>query len=111
LSKVLATDRRRGASGASTLDDGSRRSRSPANSGQTIPRIHETPLRGRDIGLVVSYLCYHSIEAGDLVHLLPEWTRVPEAGFYVAYSSSKRLAPKVRVFSDFLVQKLNNVPW
>ena len=48
---------------------------------------------------------------GDLVHLLPEWTSVPGAGIYVAHSSSKHLAPKVRVFSDFLVQKLKNVPW
>jgi len=24
---------------------------------------------------------------------------------------SKHLAPKVRVFSDFLIQKLKNVPW
>jgi DNA-binding transcriptional LysR family regulator len=73
--------------------------------------IYETALRGRGIGLVASYLCYDSIENGDLVHLLPEWTSVPEAGVYVAYSSSKHLAPKVRVFSDFLVQKLKNVPW
>jgi hypothetical protein len=34
-----------------------------------------------------------------------------KAGVDVAYSSSKHLAPKVRVFSDFLVQKLKNVPW
>jgi DNA-binding transcriptional LysR family regulator len=73
--------------------------------------IYETALRGRGIGLVASYLCYDSIEKGDLVPLLPEWTSVPEASVYVAYSSSKHLAPKVRVFSDFLVQKLKNVPW
>jgi DNA-binding transcriptional LysR family regulator len=73
--------------------------------------IYETALRGRGIGLVASYLCYDSIEKGDLVRLLPEWTSVPEAGVYVAYSSSKHLAPKVRVFSDFLVLKLKNVPW
>ncbi len=73
--------------------------------------IYETALRGRGIGLVASYLCYDSIKKGDLVLLLPDWTSVPEAGVYVAYSSSKHLAPKVRVFSDFLVQKLKNVPW
>jgi DNA-binding transcriptional LysR family regulator len=73
--------------------------------------IYETALRGRGIGLVASYLCYDSIEKGDLVLLLPDWTRVPEAGVYVAYSSSKYLAPKVRVFSDFLVQRLKSVPW
>ncbi len=73
--------------------------------------IYETALRDRGIGLVASYLCHTSIEKGDLVQLLPEWTSVPEAGVYVAYSSSKHLAPKVRVFSDFLVQKLKNVPW
>lgn len=73
--------------------------------------IYETALRGRGIGLVASYLCYDSIEKGDLVLVLPEWTSVPEAGVYVAYSSSKHLAPKVRVFSDFLVQRLKSVPW
>jgi DNA-binding transcriptional LysR family regulator len=73
--------------------------------------IYETVLRGRGIGLVASYLCNHSIERGDLVLLLPEWTSVPEAGVYVAYSSSRHLAPKIRVFSDFLMRKLKNVPW
>lgn len=68
-------------------------------------------MRDRGIGLVASYLCHDSIERGDLVPLLPDWTSVPEAGVYVAYGSSRHLAPKVRVFSDFLVQKLKNVPW
>jgi DNA-binding transcriptional LysR family regulator len=73
--------------------------------------IFETALRGRGIGLVASYLCHDSIEKGDLVLLLPDWTSVPEAGVYVAYSSSRHLAPKVRVFSDFLVQRLRSVAW
>ena len=73
--------------------------------------IYETALRGRGIGLVARYLCAESIAKGDLVQLLPEWISTPEAGVYVAFSSSKHLAPKVRVFSDFLIQKLKNVPW
>ena len=73
--------------------------------------IYETALRDRGIGLVASYLCSDSIANGDLVRLLPEWTSTPEAGVYIAFSSSKHLAPKVRVFSDFLIQKLKNVPW
>lgn len=56
--------------------------------------IYETALRDRGIGLVASYLCRDSIEKGDLVPLLPDWTSVPEAGVYIAYSSSRHLAPK-----------------
>jgi DNA-binding transcriptional LysR family regulator len=73
--------------------------------------IYETASRGRGFGLVASYLCHESVEKGDLVTLLPDWTSIPEAGVYIAYASGKHMAPKVRVFSDFLVQRLKHVPW
>ena len=54
------------------------------------------------VGHVIDHYPIPTMQPGDVfIHNDPS---VPEAGVCVAYSSSKHLAPNVRVLSDFLVQ-------
>lgn len=54
----------------------------------------------------VSYV-RDEITSGQLVTALDDWQQV-ETGIYVFYPSRQHLAPKVRVFLDFITEKLSN---
>jgi DNA-binding transcriptional LysR family regulator len=50
------------------------------------------------------------IRNGELVELLPEYRSV-KLGIYAVYPSRKHLAPKVRVFINFLVERFADSQW
>lgn len=58
-------------------------------------------------GVGIAYLFRHQmadlIEAGQLIHLLKEWTPT-FPGFYLYYPSQRQMAPALRAFVDFVVQ-------
>jgi DNA-binding transcriptional LysR family regulator len=59
------------------------------------------------IGFLEAYYSMPYIESGDLVHLLPEYHRSTKVStYYLYYPHRENLAPKVRVFVDFLVDHL-----
>ena len=59
------------------------------------------------IGFLEAYYLKPYIESGKLVHLLPEYHRDSKvSNYYLYYPHRENLAPKVRVFVDFLVENL-----
>ena len=63
--------------------------------------IHRLIINGAGLGIVSCYLCAPEIDAGRLVHLLPDWTS-PSVGVSLIFPSKRELAPAVRAFVDFM---------
>ena len=64
--------------------------------------IYHATLAGLGISRLSSYLVAADIEAGRLVHLLPDHHE-DQTGVFAVYSSKRNLSPKVRVFVDYLI--------
>ena len=57
-----------------------------------------------------SFLVYEALREGKLVQLLPEWES-EKLWVYAVYPNRKFLAPKVRSFIDFLVERFGPEPY
>lgn len=77
------------------------------NNGDTCRSI---TLAGGGISLQPTFMVYDDLRRGDLVKLLPEYASV-ELGIYVVYPTRKNLAPKVRVFANFLAERFAHPVW
>jgi len=64
--------------------------------------VYHATLAGLGISRLSSYLVGADIEAGRLVHLLPDHHE-DQTGVFAVYSSKRNLSPKVRVFVDYLI--------
>jgi len=64
---------------------------------------------GAGIVLAPAFLCSESVELGQLVRVLPDWS-MPPPDIYAVFASRRGLSPKVRAFVDFLVQALRSGP-
>ena len=53
---------------------------------------------------------YKELEKGTLVRVLPDYIVDDEAAVWLVYPKSNVLTPKVRVFIDFLVDKIGSPP-
>lgn len=62
------------------------------------------------IGVSISSLwnIEHEIEAGRLVHVLPDWSLNERTLLWLVYPRSNVLTPKTRIFIDFLTERLGN---
>lgn len=66
-------------------------------------------LAGLGVSLLPAILVRQEIEEGRLVQVLPEWEG-PKTEFGAVYPSRRGLSPKVRVFIDFLTERLDYLP-
>jgi LysR family transcriptional regulator, regulator for bpeEF and oprC len=65
--------------------------------------IHRLVRNGAGIGIVSRYLCAADIDAGRLIHLLPEW-HAPSIPVNMVFPSRRELSPVVRAFVDYMKQ-------
>lgn len=65
------------------------------------------------LGITASsiWCCYEHIKRGDLVQILEGFPLISDAAIWAIYPSSRLLAPKVRVFIDFLTEYLGPIPY
>lgn len=63
--------------------------------------IHRLILGGAGLGIVSCYVCAPDIEAGRLVHLLPEWT-APPVSVAMVFPTKRELSATVRAFIEFM---------
>jgi DNA-binding transcriptional LysR family regulator len=73
--------------------------------------LHDAALGGLGIAILGTFICSESVRVGRLVPLLADWTCAPKTNIYAAYASSQYLAPKTRVFIDFLADRFHGTPW
>ena len=76
------------------------------------PALCLAMLRGGGIALLPSYVVGEDIRRGEAVRLLPAWRVEGSFGdrLYAVYLENRFLPPKVRVFIDYLVEKLGEHP-
>jgi DNA-binding transcriptional LysR family regulator len=70
-----------------------------------VDALHEYMLLGGGIGRLSAFMVARDIERGRLVHLLPDYD-VERQQIHVVYPHRKHVPAKVRVFVDFLTDKL-----
>lgn len=73
-----------------------------ANNGEV---LRESALRGVGVVLGPEFVLEEALEAGELERLFPEW-RIKSGAVWVLYPHRRHLAAKVRVFVDFLEERL-----
>jgi len=66
--------------------------------------IRTVLLNGTGIGWLPDYLCQEDLEAGTLVHVLPEWGR-GKRDIHAVFPQHRTVSPKVRSFVDFLCER------
>ena len=71
----------------------------------TAEALHDLVIAGHGLTLLPGYMAGKDIQAGKLRPLLADWEIESGSNLYVVYLPTRYLAPKVRVFVDFLVEK------
>ena len=67
--------------------------------------LRQAAIGGAGIVKMPAVIARPSVERGELVRLLPEWYG-PGAPIHLVYPTAKHLPAKVKVFRDFLLEKL-----
>jgi DNA-binding transcriptional LysR family regulator len=77
----------------------------PRVSGFDFPLLRSLARRGVGITLLPENLCAELVHDGELDVVLPDW-RLPEGICHAVFASRRGLLPAVRVFIDFLAERL-----
>jgi DNA-binding transcriptional LysR family regulator len=72
--------------------------------------ILNSMLAGHGIGLLPSFLVGCQITAGKLVRVLAGWP-TKEAAIHAVYPPTRHLAARVRLFTDFLAERIGKEPY
>lgn len=68
-------------------------------------------VQGLGITLCSTWCCYQELRSGKLIQVLQDYPVASNTAIWAVYPSTRLLAPKVRVFIDFLVKKYSGVPY
>ncbi len=71
----------------------------------------DASIQGLGITLSSTWCSYKQLQSGELVQVLKDYPLISNTALWAVYPSSRLLAPKVRVFIDFLVDKYSGVPY
>jgi DNA-binding transcriptional LysR family regulator len=77
----------------------------PRVTGFDFPLLRSLARRGVGITLLPENLCAELVHRGELEVVLPDW-RLPEGICHAVFASRRGLLPAVRVFIDFLAERL-----
>ncbi len=77
----------------------------PRVAGFDFPMLMELARQGLGITMLPETLCAEAVRSGELEVVLPEW-RLPQGIAHVVFASRRGLLPAVRVFIDFLAERL-----
>ena len=84
------------------------RGRLLANNGEA---LRAAALQGLGVARLPTFIVGDALRQGHLLRLLTDWSDERESGVYAVYPASRNLAPKVRVFVDFLVERFGDPPY
>ena len=84
------------------------RGRLLANNGEA---LRDAALQGLGVARLPTFIVGDALRQGHLLRLLTDWSDERESGVYAVYPASRNLAPKVRVFVDFLVERFGDPPY
>jgi len=72
--------------------------------------VTEATLAGTGIARKCRWEIAEYLQSGDLVEILSNYTVLPEWGVYAVRPASRTPPPRVRAFTDFIVDKFQTVP-
>ncbi|MCG7530388.1 LysR family transcriptional regulator [Psychrobium sp. MM17-31] len=73
--------------------------------------IRDACVNGLGITINSSWSAYQHIQNGELVPILTDYPLLSNTAIWAVYPSSRLLAPKVRVFIDYLVSYFGDTPY
>lgn len=73
--------------------------------------VRDAACAGLGVALMATWCAADEIRSGALVPVLPEYPMVSTQTLYALYPTSRELAPKVRVFIDWLVARFGPDPY
>lgn len=73
--------------------------------------LRDACAQGLGITINSTWSAYQHLKCGDLVEVLPEFPLAAETSIWAVYPSSRLLAPKVRVFIDYMVDRFEGTPY
>lgn len=73
--------------------------------------LRDACVQGIGITINSTWSAYQHLKGGELVEVLPEFPLVTDTSIWAVYPSSRLLAPKVRVFIDFMVHRFKGTPY
>ncbi len=68
-------------------------------------------VQGLGITLTATWCCHDFLRSGELIQVLKDYPLVSDVSLWAVYPSSRLLAPKVRVFIDYLVEYFSQEPY
>jgi DNA-binding transcriptional LysR family regulator len=71
----------------------------------TVEALRDLVVGGTGLTLLPSQIIEKDLRAGRLTALLEDWEIEPRVNLYVVYLPTRHMAPKLRVFIDFLAEK------
>ena len=74
-------------------------------SGFDFPMLMELARQGLGITMLPETMCAEAVRSGELEVVLPDW-RLPQGVAHAVFASRRGMLPAVRVFIDFLAEKL-----
>lgn len=77
----------------------------PTVMGSDLILLRELACQGVGVALLPNSITHQALATGQLVEILPEWT-VPHGILHAVYPSRRGMLPAVRVFINYLVEKL-----
>lgn len=77
----------------------------PRVSGFDFPMLMDLARQGLGITMLPETMCADAVRSGALEVVLPEW-RLPQGVAHAVFASRRGMLPAVRVFIDFLAEKL-----
>lgn len=73
--------------------------------------VRDAAAAGLGIALMATWCASEELRSGALVPALPQYPLISTQTLWALYPSSRELAPKVRVFIDWLVDRFGNQPY
>jgi DNA-binding transcriptional LysR family regulator len=77
----------------------------PRVAGFDFPMLMALAKQGVGITMLPETVCSEAVRAGELEVVLPQW-RLPQGIFHAVFASRRGLLPAVRVFIDYLAEKV-----
>ncbi len=71
----------------------------------------DAAIQGLGITLTSTWCSYEQLKSGELQQVLSDYPLVSNVDLWAVYPSSRLLAPKVRVFIDYLVECFSETPY
>lgn len=73
--------------------------------------VRDASVHGLGITISSTWCCYQQIQRGELIQILKNYPLASDVAIWAVYPSSRLIAPKVKVFIDYLLNYFTDTPY